>query len=49
MLIPDRFLDRMIRKEKAASAVTGRWACGALASWWGNGLPRRRCVADLRG
>ena len=26
-----------------------RWARGALASWWGNGSPRRRCVADLRG
>ena len=32
-------------KEKSAL----RWARGALASWWGNGSPRRRCVADLRG
>ena len=28
---------------------TDRWACVWLASWWGNGLPRRRSVADLRG
>ena len=27
----------------------GSWACGRLASWWGNGLPRRRSVAGLRG
>ena len=26
-----------------------RWTRVALVSWWGNGLPRRRCVADLRG
>ncbi len=26
-----------------------RWTRGALASWWGHGLPRRRCVAALRG
>ncbi len=25
------------------------WACVWLASWWGNGSPRRRSVADLRG
>ncbi len=25
------------------------WACGRLASWWGNGLPGRRSVAGLRG
>jgi hypothetical protein len=24
-------------------------ACGGLASWWGNGLPRQRSVAGLRG
>ena len=29
--------------------VTLRWPCGALASWWGNGPPRRRSVAGLRG
>src|SRR5437764_11129784 len=27
----------------------GSWACGRLASWWGNGPPRRRSVAGLRG
>jgi len=32
-----------------ASATTYRWTRGALASWWGNGSPRQRCVADLRG
>ena len=26
-----------------------RWARGRLASWQGNGLPRRRSVAGLRG
>ena len=26
-----------------------RWARVWLACWWGNGLPRRRSVADLRG
>ena len=32
-------------KEKSA----WRWARGWLASWWGNGLPRQRSVAELRG
>ncbi len=33
------------------SPVTGArgWACVRLASWWGNGLPKRRSVAGLRG
>ena len=26
-----------------------RWTYIRLASWWGNGLPRRRSVAGLRG
>ncbi len=26
-----------------------RWARGLSACWWGNGLPRRRRVAGLRG
>ena len=26
-----------------------RWACVRLACWWGNGLPRRRSIAGLRG
>ncbi len=25
------------------------WACVRLASWWGNGLPKQRSVAGLRG
>src|SRR5438477_10252387 len=25
------------------------WACARLAGWWGNGSPRRRSVAGLRG
>jgi hypothetical protein len=37
----------MKQQLKEQSAM--RWARGALASWWGNGSPRRRCVADLRG
>ena len=37
----------MVQQLKEQSAM--RWARGALASWWGNGSPRRRCVADLRG
>ena len=37
----------MLEWSKEQSAM--RWTRGALASWWGNGLPRRRCVADLRG
>src|SRR4028118_1181682 len=34
---------------KEASASASGWARGALACWWGNGLPRRRCIAGLRG
>src|SRR5579871_1626852 len=33
---------------KARQGAWG-WACGRLASWWGNGLPGRRSVAGLRG
>ncbi len=36
------------RKQSGASHA-GRWACGRLAGWGGNGLPRRRSVAGLRG
>ena len=39
--------DGIIIQPKEQSAM--RWTRGALASWWGNSLPRRRCVADLRG
>ena len=35
----------MYLKQQCASG----WACGLSASWWGNGLPRRRRVAGLRG
>ena len=37
----------MIQLEKEQSA--DRWACVWLVSWWGNGLPRLRSVAGLRG
>src|SRR5215813_1712331 len=37
------------RRQKVASASALGWARGALACWWGNGPPRRRCVAGLRG
>src|SRR4051812_5370895 len=36
-------------REMVASASALGWARGALACWWGNGSPRRRCVAGLRG
>src|SRR5690606_41928417 len=48
-LIPNNRFFRMEELGKTGSAVTAGWARGALASWWGDGLPRRRCVADLRG
>src|ERR1700681_3136703 len=34
---------------KEASASASRWARGPLACWRGNGLPRLRWVAGLRG
>ena len=37
----------MIQSEKEQSA--NRWPCVRLASWWGNGLPSQRSVAELRG
>ena len=48
-LIPNNIFLLMESYWKTVSAVTTGWARGALASWWGNGSPRRRCVADLRG
>ena len=48
-LIPHRIADRMINEGKTASAVTEGWLRGALARWWGNGLPWQWCIADLRG
>ena len=46
--IPHRLLCRERGKQSYASGAR-RWACGRLASWGGNGLPRRRSVAGLRG
>ena len=46
-LIPDRRKGRMLFAGKGKPAVG--WARVALAGWWGNGSPRRRCVAGLRG
>ncbi len=43
-LIPD-----VPARGKEASASASRWARGPLACWWGNGLPRLRWVAGLRG
>ena len=45
------YISRMRDIPKMASeyAITERWACVWLAGWWGNGLPRRRSVAGLRG
>src|SRR5260370_37849834 len=39
------------RRAKLLTQVSSArgWACGRLASWWGNGSPRRRSVAGLRG
>ena len=34
---------------KGAFGAALRWARGLSASWWGNGSPRRRRVAGLRG
>ena len=48
-LIPNNTFWHMSVSWKTVSAVTIRWTRGALASWWGNGSPRQRCVADLRG
>ena len=49
VLIPNSLRPLLRLHGKTVSAVTAGWARGALASWWGNGPPRRRCVADLRG
>src|SRR6185437_14670666 len=41
---------RLLGNEKQSGAShAGRWACGRLAGWGGNGLPRLRSVAGLRG
>src|SRR5690606_13929606 len=49
VLIPNSLRPLMRLHGKTVSAVTAGWARGALASWWGNGSPRPRCVAALRG
>src|SRR3982074_356504 len=35
--------------EQSSARGAGGGARGRLAGWWGNGLPRRRSVAGLRG
>src|SRR5437588_1189930 len=35
--------------EQSSARSAGRGARGRLAGWWGDGLPRRRSVAGLRG
>ncbi len=47
-LIPHNSSRLKARRQKVASASASGWARAALA-WWGNGSPRRRCVAGLRG
>ena len=51
MLIPHRVVWHKLCNERwpLFKAITQRWARGLLASWWGNGSPRRRWVAVLRG
>src|SRR5665647_916898 len=36
-------------RQMVASASALGWARAGLACWWGNGSPRRRSVAGLRG
>jgi hypothetical protein len=48
-LIPHDSSGHKSRRQMVASASALGWARGALACWWGNGSPRRRCVAGLRG
>ncbi len=49
LLIPDTFTGShgLVRKGEGTSAFG--WARVPLVSWQGNGLPRRRWVAGLRG
>ena len=47
LLIPNM---TTVSHDTGVKGFTGmRWARVWLACWWGNGLPRRRSVADLRG
>ena len=47
LLIPDMTTTSHGVRVKGFTGI--RWARVWLACWWGNGLPRRRSVADLRG
>ena len=47
VLIPHKALPAHAGTVKDFIAIG--WTRGPLASWWGNGSPRRRWVADLRG
>ncbi len=52
LVIPDTFFWLHNLKKKGGlslEATTPGGARGSLASWWGNGLPRLRWVAGLRG
>ena len=46
-LIPD--VDRWAHARGSKRFTASRGARGLLACWWGNGLPRLRWVAGLRG
>jgi len=39
----------VLREKGGLRALAAGWAHVRLASWWGNGPPRRRSVAGLRG
>ena len=47
-VIPHELRCRVGQLRKGLRAALGG-ACGRLACWWGNGLPRPRSVAGLRG
>jgi len=52
LLIPRTSAETTVSVEKdglSLEAVTGRWVRGPSASWRGNGSPRLRRVAGLRG
>jgi hypothetical protein len=38
-----------LRKKESFERGAWRGPCARLVGWWGNGLPRRRSVAGLRG
>src|SRR5690606_35898306 len=51
-LIPDTAAwlhDLVVKGGLCLQATADGWARVPLAGWWGNGLPRRRWVAGLRG